>query len=232
MPTAAPAAKPLDAPYEEKQRLFDEVKADLRFPDYLYGCYECGICVAVCPSARFYDFSPRRIAQAVAREDVELVWEQMNGEIWECSQCFSCLRCPRKNNPGGIVTVMREVAVRNGLRSAQQALQAYSRIIYKIMSTGTQVSPDMIRPEAFPDWGPTARQTAENLELWRRAMPPETMHTTASSWQVDDKTLTELYLIWHLSGVLDMIKTLDESLHMILVDVMEERLEEAGYPLS
>jgi len=218
--------------YEEKERLFEEVRADLRFGDYLYGCYECGICVAVCPSARFYDFNPRRIAQAVAREDVELVWEQMNGEVWECSQCFSCLRCPRKNNPGGIVTIMREVAVKNGLRSAQQALEGYSRIIYKIMSTGTQVSPDMIRPEAFPDWGPTAKQTADNLEVWRRAMPPETMHTTATSWDVDDKTLTELYLIWHLTGVLDMIKTLDESLHMILVDVMEEKLEEAGYPLS
>ena len=219
-------------PDSEKERLFNEVKADLRFGDYLYGCYECGICVAVCPSARFYDFSPRRIAQAVAREDVELVWEQMNGEVWECSQCFSCLLCPRGNNPGGIITIMREVAVKNGLHSAQQALEGYTRIIYKIMSTGTQVSPDMIRPEAFPDWGPTAKETADNLEVWRRAMPPDTMHTTSASWEVDDKTLTELYLIWHLSGVLDMIKTLDESLHMILVDVMEEKLEEAGYPLS
>jgi len=221
-----------DVPYGEKERLFAEVKADLRFGDNLYGCYECGICVAVCPSARFYDFSPRRIAQAVAREDVELVYEQMNGEVWECSQCFSCLRCPRKNNPGGIITIMREVAVKNGLHSAQQALEGYTRIIYKIMSTGTQVSPDMIRPEAFPDCPPTAKETADNLEVWRRAMPPDTMHTTSASWEVDDKTLTELYLIWHLSGVLDMIKTLDESLHMILVDVMEERLEEAGYPLS
>ncbi|MBI1959148.1 MAG: 4Fe-4S dicluster domain-containing protein, partial [Candidatus Rokubacteria bacterium] len=161
-----------NVPYAEKERLFSEVTADLRFGDYLYGCYECGICVAVCPSARFYDFSPRRIAQAVAREDVELVWEQMNGEVWECSQCFSCLLCPRGNNPGGIVTIMREVAVKNGLHSAQQALEGYTRIIYKIMSTGTQVSPDMIRPEAFPDWGPTAKQTADNLEVWRRAMPP------------------------------------------------------------
>ncbi len=221
-----------EPPFEEKLRLFDEVKQDLRFPDYLYGCYECGICVAVCPSARFYDFSPRRIAQAVAREDVELVYEQMNHDVWECSQCFSCLRCPRQNNPGGIITIMREVAVKNGLHSAKEALEGYSRIIYKIMSTGTQVSPDMIRPDAFPDWGPTAKETADNLEVWRRAMPPETMHTTSSSWEVDDKTLTELYLIWHLTGVLDMIKTLDESLHMILVDVMEEKLEEAGYPLG
>ena len=221
-----------DVPYAEKARLFDEVKADLRFADYLYGCFECGICVAVCPSARFYDFSPRRIAQALAREDVELVYEQMNGEVWECSQCFSCLRCPRKNNPGGLVTIMREVAVRNGLHSAKEALEGYSRIIYKIMSTGTQVSPDMIRAEAFPDWGPSARETAEHLALWRRAMPPETMHTTSSSWEVDDKTLTELYFIWHTTGVMEMIRTLDESLHMILVDVMEEKLEEAGYPVS
>jgi heterodisulfide reductase subunit C len=228
---AATRALP-EVPWEEKARLFEEVKADPRFADYLYGCYECGICVAVCPSARFYDFNPRRIAQAAAREDVELVWEQMNGEVWECSQCFSCLRCPRKNNPGGIVTILREVAVKNGLGTAQAALEGYSRIIYKIMSTGTQVSPDMIRPDAFPDWGPTARETAEHLALWRRAMPPETMHTTSASWEVDDRTLAELYFIWYSTGVMDMIRTLDESLHMILVDVMEEKLEEAGFPVS
>ena len=215
--------------YQEKERLFEEITRDLRFPDYLYGCYECGICVAACPSARFYDFSPRRIAQALAREDVALVYEQIQDDIWECSQCFSCLRCPRKNNPGGLVTIMREVAVRHGLASAKDALEGYSRIIYKIMATGTQVSPDMIRPETFPDWGPTAKETADNLEVWRRAMPPDTMHTTASSWEVDDKTLTELYFIWHNTGVMDMIRTLDESLHEILADVMEEKLEDAGY---
>jgi heterodisulfide reductase subunit C len=218
-----------DVPFAEKERLFNEVAADPRFADYLYGCYECGICVAACPSARFYDFSPRRIAQALAREDVALVYEQIQDDVWECSQCFSCLRCPRKNNPGGLVTIMREVSVRNGLKSARQALEGYSRIIYKIMSTGTQVSPDMIRADAFPDWGPTAKETGDNLEVWRKAMPPETMHTTSMSWDVDDKTLTELYLIWHLTGVMDMIKAIDEGLHMILVDVMEEKLEEAGY---
>ena len=51
-----------DVPHEAKVRLFEQVKGDLRFGDYLYGCYECGICVAACPSAKFYDFSPRRIA--------------------------------------------------------------------------------------------------------------------------------------------------------------------------
>lgn len=220
-----------EVPFEEKQRLFDEVKADVRYPDYLYGCYECGICVAACPSARFYDFSPRRIAQATAREDVELVYQQMEEDIWECSQCFSCVRCPRGNNPGGIITILREVAVNNGLGSARGALEGYSRIIYKIMSTGTQVSPDMLQPDAFPDWGPEVKDVSDNLDLWRRALPPETMHTTSTGWDVADSTLIELYLIWFETGALDMIREVDEGLHMILEEVMEERLEEEGYEL-
>jgi heterodisulfide reductase subunit C len=217
-----------DVPFEEKERLFGLVKADMRFPDYLYGCYECGICVAACPSARFYDFSPRRIAQAAAREDVELIYQQMQEDVWECSQCFSCVRCPRGNNPGGVILVMREVAVKNGLASARHALEGYSRIIYKIMSTGTQVSPDMLQPDAFPDWGPEVKDVSDNLDLWRRALPPETHHTTSTGWDVDEKTLVELYLIWFHTGALDMIKEVDEGLHMILQEVMEERLEDAG----
>ena len=220
-----------DVPFEDKQRLFDEMRSDMRFPDYMFGCYECGICVAACPSARFYDFSPRRIAQAIGRQDVELIYQQMQEDIWECSQCFSCLRCPRGNNPGGLITIMREVAINNGLASAREALEGYTRIIYKIMSTGTQVSPDMLQPDAFPDWGPEVKDVSENLDLWRRALPPETHHTTKTSWQVDDRTLVELYLIWHNTGALDMIRDVDEGLHMILEEVMEEKLEEEGIEL-
>jgi heterodisulfide reductase subunit C len=220
-----------DVSYEEKLRLWDEVKADARFPDYLYGCYECGICVSACPSARFYDFSPRKIAQAAAREDIELIYEQMNDDVWNCSQCFSCNRCPRQNSPGGVITVLREVAVNNGLKSAAQALEGYSRIVYKIMGTGTQVSPDMLQPDAFPDWGPQVKQVSDELDLWRRALPPETLHTTKASWQVDERTLIELYLIWYNTGVMDMIANVDEGLNLILSDVMEEMLEEAGYEI-
>jgi len=221
-----------EVPYAEKLRLWEEVKADERFPDYMYGCYECGICVAACPSARFYDFSPRKIAQAASREDVELIFEQMNDDVWNCSQCFSCNRCPRQNSPGGLITILREVAVNNGLKTAKQALEGYSRIVYKIMGTGTQVSPDMLQPDAFPDWGPDVRRVSQELDLWRRALPPETLHTTSTGWQVDDKTLIELYLIWYNTGVMDMIANVDEGLNLILSDVMEEMLEEAGYEIE
>ena len=90
----------------------------------------------------------------------------------------------------------------------------------------------MLQPNAFPDWGPHVKEISDNLDLWRKALPPETLHTTETGWQVSDKTIIELYLIWHYTGVMDMIKEVDEGLFMILADVMEERLEEEGYDVT
>lgn len=218
-----------DVAYEEKERLFDQMKADPRYEDYLFGCYECGICVAACPSARYYDFSPRKITQALGREDVSLIFEMLNDDVWNCSQCFSCTRCPRGNNPGGLITVMREIAVNNGLNTAKDALEGYGRVVYKIMGTGTQVSPDMLQPDAFPDWGPHVKEISDNLALWRRALPPDTLHTTTTAWEIDDRTIAELYFIWYETGVMNMIEEIDEALAEILEDVMEEVLEDAGF---
>lgn len=159
-----------DVPTEEKVRLFEEVKADSRYEDYLFGCYECGICVAVCPSARFYDFSPRVITQALGREDVDRIYEILIEDIWNCAQCFACVRCPRQNNPGGLVTMIREVAVRNGIKETKDALEGYSRVVYKVMLKGQQVSPDMLQPDFFPDWGPWVDEFSENMEVWRKKL--------------------------------------------------------------
>lgn len=227
-----PSKKYAEIALVEKERILNEVKADARYQDYLYGCYECGICVAACPSARFYDFSPRKITQALAREDAELVYEQINDDIWNCSQCFSCTRCPRQNNPGGLITIMREVSVRNGLKSTKEALAGYTRIIYKIMTTGTQVSPDMLQEDAFPDWGPNVKNVSDNLALWRKALPPETMHTTSASWEVEERTMQELYAIWKLTGTLDMIAEVDQGLHDIMEEVMDDALADSGIVLD
>lgn len=216
-----------NVPYEEKQRLFLEVKEDPRYEDYLYGCYECGICVSACPSARFYDYSPRVIAQAMAREDVDRVYEILVEDIWNCAQCFSCVRCPRHNNPGGLVTLIREVAVRNGIRETRDVLQGYSRVIYKVMLKGNQVSPDMLQPDFFPDWGPWVRDFSQNMHVWRKAIPVDTLRgVTDAAWQTDDKTLRELYTIWFETANIEIIREVDEGLYELLVDVMEEELED------
>ena len=97
--------------------------------------------VAACPSARFYDFRPRVFAQVMAREDVHSFYELLNESVWDCSQCFSCTRCPRQNNPGGIITIMREVAVNHGMQSAKDALKAYSRIVDDMLAKHAKQPP-------------------------------------------------------------------------------------------
>ncbi|MEZ5192522.1 MAG: hypothetical protein R2734_08395 [Nocardioides sp.] len=67
---------------------------------------------------------------------------------------------------------------------------------------------------------------SDNLDLWRRALPSETLHTTSTGWDVADRTLVELYLIWLTTGALDMIQEIDPGLHSILQEIMEERLED------
>ncbi|MFQ5341932.1 MAG: 4Fe-4S dicluster domain-containing protein [Anaerolineae bacterium] len=216
-----------DVPHEEKQRLFLEVKEDPRYEDYLYGCYECGICVSACPSARFYDYSPRVIAQAMAREDVDRIYEILLEDIWNCAQCFSCVRCPRQNNPGGLVTLIREVAVRNGIQETRDVLQGYSRVIYKVMLKGNQVSPDMLQPDFFPDWGPWVQDFSQNMHVWRKAIPVDTLRgVTDAAWKTDEKTLRELYTIWFETDNMEIINEVDEGLYELLVDVMEDELEE------
>lgn len=216
-----------DVSYEVKERLFLEARNDIRYEDFLYGCYECGICVATCPSARFYDFSPRVIAQAMAREDIERVYDIMSEDIWNCAQCFSCIRCPRQNNPGGLVTILREVSIKNGLQETKDALQGYSRVIYKVMLKGNQVSPDMLQPDFFPDWGPWVTEFSANMTTWRKAIPMDTIRgVTDVAWRTDRKTLLELYTIWFETGNMEIIKEVDEGLYDLLVDVMKEELEE------
>jgi heterodisulfide reductase subunit C len=86
----------------------------------------------------------------------------------------------------------------------------------------------MLQRDAFPDWGPETGDVSDNLDLWRRALPSETLHTTSTGWDVSESTLIELYLIWLNTGALAMIEDVDPGLHAILQDVMEERLEEEG----
>ena len=216
-----------DVAYEVKERLFLETKKDPRYPEYLYGCYECGICVSACPSARFYDYSPRVIAQAMAREDVERIYDIITEDIWNCAQCFSCVRCPRQNNPGGLVTLLREVAVKSGLQETRDVLRGYSRVIYKVMLKGNQVSPDMLQPDLFADWGPWVQNFSANMPVWKKAIPVDSIRgVTDAAWKVDRKTLLELYTIWFETGSMEIIKEVDEGLHDLLADIMQEELEE------
>src|SRR6266511_228721 len=191
------------------------IRADMRrhaaFHDYYRSCINCGNCTAVCPAFRFADFAPRVVVQKVMHADAEpeLLYQMLDQYIWACFQCYACWDvCPAQNNPGGLVAILKEAAVRHGLPSAKKALEPYSRILYKLMTTGTQITPDMhsnIGP--FRDWGPHKAELAQHLKEYRNAVPVESMAGVHDkSWKVDLRTMQELLIIEKESGVIDMVQ--------------------------
>ena len=216
---------PLDR--EQLQSIFDDIQSDIRYDFELNGCLNCGICTATCPSAHYYDFSPREIVQLLWTENLEGIHDAMQEKIWACAQCYTCAaRCPFDNSPGGLIMLMREAAIKHGMESAKNVLRPFSRVMLKLVTTGNQLSPNMITADAFADWGPNVSKIDAPLELLRKAIPMPTLNTMDTAWVVNLKTSIELYTIWEMTGVLQQLEGIDENLFDVITDIMDEKRED------
>jgi heterodisulfide reductase subunit C len=212
---------------EKLEEIFQDIQADIRYDHELNGCLNCGICTATCPAAHYYDFSPREIVQLLWTENLEGIYDAMQEKIWACAQCYTCAaRCPFGNSPGGLIMLMREAAIKHGMESAKNVLRPFSRVMLKLISTGNQLSPDMITADAFPDWGPNVSKIDAPLNVLRQAIPVPTLNTTKTAWEVNLTTSVELYTIWEETGVLDQLETIDENLYDVILDIMDEKRED------
>ncbi|MEM3829090.1 MAG: 4Fe-4S dicluster domain-containing protein [Conexivisphaerales archaeon] len=211
------------------KQVVEELYNDVRFEEFYHACINCGNCTSKCPPFRLVDFEPRIVVQKVmhAKDEPELLYQMMDQYIWACFQCYSCWEvCPAHNNPGGLVAILKEIAVRHGLNSAKKALEPYSKILYKVMTTGTQITPDMhITIALFKDWGPHKAELAKNIRAERAGVPVETMAGVMDkSWKVDEGTMKELMFIEKEAGVFDSVeKTLKD-----VTDMVRDTAKEAG----
>ncbi|MEM0173906.1 MAG: 4Fe-4S dicluster domain-containing protein [Sulfolobaceae archaeon] len=209
---------------ELAKKFWEAVKSDFRFNEYLIGCLNCGVCTSGCPATKFYDFGPREMIQYMMRDAVDKIWEFVNKKVWACVQCYTCsMRCPFNNEIAGLIMLLREYAVKFGLSSAKEVLAPYRRVLLSVITTGNQVMPNMIQPEAFPDWGPKAVEEALNMDILRKAIPVDLMQRTDMGWHVSLQTAVELMTIMIESGVLDSIKNIDPDLYDMIIDIYEER---------
>jgi heterodisulfide reductase subunit C len=177
----------------------------------------------MCPAFRFVDFEPRSVVQKVmhAKDEPELLYQMMDEYLWACYQCYSCWEvCPAHNNPGGLVALLKEAAVRNGLESAKRTLEPYSKTLFKVMATGTQITPDMHMLFApFRDWGPHKAELVKNIRTERQGVPVESMWGVMDKgWRVPKRTMLELFIIERESGVLDSVRNSSKD----VVDMVEE----------
>ncbi|MHA1378656.1 MAG: 4Fe-4S dicluster domain-containing protein [Candidatus Helarchaeota archaeon] len=99
----------------EINEFLKEILKDPRIPEEfgLNRCIQCGNCSASCPAARYTSYRPRRIIQEILLGTKNNLLE--GEDIWLCYSCFSCnLRCPRNNNPGLIIHIIRNMAIDEG----------------------------------------------------------------------------------------------------------------------
>jgi heterodisulfide reductase subunit C len=122
--------------------------------------------------------------------------------------------------------LMRETAIKHQMESAKNVLRPFSRVMLKLISTGNQLSPDMINKDHFADWGPDVSKVDAPLKLLRKAIPMPTLNTTATAWEVNLKTSVELYTIWEMTGVLKQLEGIDENLFDVITDIMDEKRED------
>ena len=140
--------------------LIDSLKKDIHYIESLNSCMNCGVCTAICPSAEFYNYDPRIIADTVQRQDEESIEGLLKSDtIWYCGECMSCkTRCPRCNTPGGIIMALRRLSQEKGwFTESEKGRQQFAlkRILgNNILNYGYCVTPDIVKPEMHPEQGP------------------------------------------------------------------------------
>lgn len=91
-------------------------------------CYQCGKCAAGCPMSEHMDIIPSRLLRLVQLGQTE---KAMRADaIWLCVSCQTCTaRCPQSVDCCGVMDVLREMAVEQGVASPEQTrVIAFQRI--------------------------------------------------------------------------------------------------------
>lgn len=151
-------------------KLFDKLSKDCRVIEGLKACMNCGACVAVCPAAEFYRYSPKEIVNIVQRkDDAEIETLLKSDTIWYCGECMSCMtRCPRKNSPGMLIMALRSLSIDEGyFMYSEKGRQQY--IIIKNMGRNILDYGYCVYPRTFPyekhrEYGLIGKWVNENLE--------------------------------------------------------------------
>jgi heterodisulfide reductase subunit C2 len=85
-------------------------------------CIQCGTCSASCPTAHLMKPSIRRLIKLCLDGKKE---EALNNDtIWLCTSCLLCtVRCPRGIRPKAVVSTLKDLAEREGIKGKDQAYE-------------------------------------------------------------------------------------------------------------
>jgi len=100
-------------------------------------CYQCLTCSLGCPSAFAMDYLPHQIVRMVQlglRQEV-----LTSSTIWVCADCQACAsRCPNEVDLVGIMDVLREISLREGLVKERSVADFHRIFLGNIEQWGRQ----------------------------------------------------------------------------------------------
>jgi heterodisulfide reductase subunit C len=189
---------------------------DVRFQEALTACMNCGVCTAICPSAEFYNYDPRKICDTVQRgEDTEIEKLLRSETIWYCGECMSCAtRCPRGNTPGLVIIALRKIAQQLGYfvdsEKGRQQLILKNVIGGSILQRGYCVHPDIVVPESHPEQGPIWKWFRDNIkDIAPKLGANYNGDGPGALRRISEKDLNEIKDIFEATGALDFSKNID-----------------------
>ena len=95
-------------------------------------CYQCGKCSAGCPIAADMDLLPNQVIRLLqlGLTDVAL----RSSTIWLCASCETCTtRCPREVDLAAVMDAMRNIAIRQRIRSQVRTVTFFNRTFLRLV---------------------------------------------------------------------------------------------------
>src|SRR6516164_2371584 len=84
---------------DKLEEVFEDIRSHVLYDHELHGCLNCGICTATCPSAHYYDYSPREIVQLLWTENLEGIYDAMQEKSGPARSATPAPRVARSRIP-------------------------------------------------------------------------------------------------------------------------------------